>query len=109
MKGRNDTDLLSLENFYLILFQYDSLYQKGCHLITGRIVKGLLSLEHVSLILIEYENKCWFMQRGWQFSCHLITGSNVRDISPENCLPHIVLARMFFTKRVAVQLPPSDR
>ena len=23
-------------------------------------------------------------QKGWQFSCHLITGRNVTDLSPEN-------------------------
>ena len=28
---------------------------------------------------------------GWQFSCHLKTGRNVKDLSPENVLQHIVL------------------
>ena len=23
-------------------------------------------------------------QKGWQFNCHLITGRNVKDLSPEN-------------------------
>ena len=26
----------------------------------------------------------------WQFSCHLTTGINVKDLSLENVLPHIV-------------------
>ena len=45
--GRNVKDL-SLENVYLILFEYENLYLKvwqfSCHLIIGRIVKDL-SLE----------------------------------------------------------------
>ena len=28
--------------------------------------------------------------KGWQFSCHLTTGINVKDLSLENVLPHIV-------------------
>ena len=29
-------------------------------------------------------------QKGWQFSCHLIIGGNLKDLSPENVLTHIV-------------------
>ena len=32
-------------------------------------------------------------QMGWQFSCHLITGRNFKDLSPDNVLTHIVLVR----------------
>ena len=46
---------------------------------------------------------------GWQSSCHLITGRNVKDVSLENVLPHIDLVGKFIPKGVAVQLPPNNR
>ena len=89
--GKNDMDL-SLENVYLILYKYDSLYRKGwqfsCHLITGRNVMDLLFL-----ILLEYEISVSLYHKVWRFSCRLITGRNVKDLSLENVSSHIVLAR----------------
>ena len=32
-------------------------------------------------------------EKGWQFSCHLITGRNVKNILLETVFPHIVLVR----------------
>ena len=51
-------------------------------------------------------------QMGWQFSCHLITGRNDRDLSPENV--HLILFKYenklkFIPKGMAVQLPPYNR
>ena len=46
-------------------------------------------------------------QKGWQFSCHLIAGRNVKDLSLENV--HLILLKYenmskFIPKGVAVQL-----
>ena len=48
-----------------------------------------LSLENVDLILFEYDS---LYLKAWQFSCHLIIGRNVKDLSLEsgNVLPHFV-------------------
>ena len=32
-------------------------------------------------------------EKGWQFSCHIITGRNVKNILLETVFPHIVLVR----------------
>ena len=37
-------------------------------------------------------------QKGWQFSCHLITGRNVNDLSPENV--YLIL----FSMKISVSL-----
>ena len=50
-----------------------------------------------------------------QFSCHLITGRNVKDLSLENDLPNILLYILYIfstkvytkTKGVEVKLPPN--
>ena len=39
-------------------------------------------------------------QKGWQFSCHLITCRNVKDLSPENV--YLVLFRVGVIKIVIV-------
>ena len=36
--------------------------------------------------------------KGWQLSCHIITGGNVKDLSPENVYPMV-----FYTK-ISVRL-----
>ena len=46
---------------------------------TCRIVKDL-SLENVFFIFKDES----LYQTGWQFSCHLITGRNVKNLSREN-------------------------
>ena len=61
------------------------------------------------LILFEYENKLVYTKRGWQSSCHLITGRNVKDVSLENALTHIDLVGKFILKGVAIQLPHNTR
>ena len=38
----------------------------------------------LNLILFEYERGVSLHQKGWQFSWHLITGRNVKDLSLEN-------------------------
>ena len=40
-----------------------------------------LSLENVDLILFEYDS---LYLKAWQFSCHLIIGRNVKDLSLES-------------------------
>ena len=51
-------------------------------------------------------------QKRWQLSCHLITGKNVKDLSPENV--YLILFYYenkwkFIPKEMAVQLPPNNR
>ena len=48
-------------------------------------------------------------QKGWQFSCHLITGKNVKEIIAEKVFPYFVLVGKFIPKRRAAQLPPNNR
>ena len=48
-------------------------------------------------------------QKGWQSSCHLITGRNVKDLSLQNVLPHIDLVGKFIPKGVAFQPPHTNR
>ena len=51
-------------------------------------------------------------QKRWQFSCHLITGRNVKDLSPENVNLILFLYEnkcKFIPKGMAVQLPPNNR
>ena len=39
----------------------------------------------LNLVLFEFERGVSFLyQKGWQFSWHLITGRNVKDLSLEN-------------------------
>ena len=48
-----------------------------------------------------------FIPKGWLFSCHLITGGYVEDLSLENVLPQIVYCKKIsIQKGVAVHLPP---
>ena len=78
---------------------------------TGRNVKDL-SPENDYLVLILYENKCKFISKGIQFSCHLKTGRNVKDFSPENDYLVLILYEnecKFIPKGMAVQLPPNNR
>ena len=51
-------------------------------------------------------------QKGWQFSCHLKSGRNVKDLSPENV--YLILFKYenkckFIPKGMAFQLPPNKR
>ena len=83
------------------------LYQKGwqlsCHLIPGRNDKDLSPVK-VYLILFEFEVKEFLSSRiafyhlnffvriykkGGQFSCHLVIGRNVKELSLENV--HLIL------------------
>ena len=48
-------------------------------------------------------------QKGWQFSCHLKTGVNLKGLSLKNDLLHTVLVRKFIPKGVVVPLPLNNR
>ena len=44
--------------------------------------------------------KCEFIpNKGWQFSCHLITGRNVKDFLPEKVLPLHCFSMKVYTTR----------
>ena len=52
----------------------------------------------LDLILFEYERGVSLYQKGWQFSCHIITGRNVKDLSLENVYL-IFLSKKAYTKK----------
>ena len=65
------------------------------------------SLDMFHLILLYYDR---LYQKSWQFSCHLITGRNVKNLSMKNVLPLTILFEYeykckFIRKGMAVQLP----
>ena len=66
----------------------------------------------LDLILFEYERGVYqvyvYTKRGLQFSCQLIAGRNVKDLSLENVYL-IFLVRKLIPKGLAVQLPPNNR
>ena len=57
--------------------------------------------------MFEYKRGVSLYQKGWQFSCQLIAGRNVKDLSLKQYL--IFLGRKLIPKGVAVQLPPNNR
>ena len=69
----------------------------------------------LDLIFLEYENMYKFIpkgvavQQGVASQQPLITGRNVKDLSPEKCLLQIDLVRKFTPKGMAVQLPPNNK
>ena len=43
----------------------------------------MLRIYHMKMLTSYFNDKSLY-QMGWQFSCHLITGRNVKDLSLEN-------------------------
>ena len=73
----------------------------------------VISLENVlpHIVLVRDKTSVGFNQKGWQFSCHLITSRNVEDLSPENV--YFILFEYenkckVIPKGMAVQLPPNN-
>ena len=55
-----------------------------------------LTLENANLILFSTKISVWIYQKGWQFSCHLITGRNVERLSMNNLI--------VFSTKISVRL-----
>ena len=71
--------------------------------ITGRNVKHLsLGNDSPHIVFSTNISVCLY-QKGWQFSCHMITSRRVKDLSLEN-----VYLILFIPKGVAVELPPNN-
>ena len=55
----------------------------------------LKKLTHIVLIM---KNSVSLYQIGWPFSCHLLIGRNVKDLSPEKFILHRFSKKMDVTK-----------
>ena len=62
----------------------------------------------LDLILFKY-GKMSYITKGMAAQHPLITGRNVNDLSPEQCLPHTDVVRKFIPRGMAVQLPPNNK